>query len=123
GSPAAIVDAVRNAVRQVNPDEAIFDVKTMERIIDESMSSFSLYLRLMILFAALALGLALTGTYGVMAYATASRAREFAIRVALGASGSAIMRLAVRRGLLLTTAGVMSGLLIAIPASPLLRVL
>ena len=69
GPPTAIVEAVRNAVRQVNPNEAIFDVKTMDRIVDESMSSFTLYLRLMMLFAALALGLALTGTYGVMAYA------------------------------------------------------
>src|SRR4029453_10048633 len=119
GSPAAIVDAVRKTGRQVNPDEAIFDVKTMERIIDESMSSFTLYLRLMILFAALALGLALTGTYGGMAYGTASRAREFAGRVALGATRAAIMRLAFRRGLLLAAAGVVSGVLIAIPASRL----
>ena len=123
GPPTAIVDAVRNAVRQVSPNEAIFDVKTMDRIVDESMSSFALYLRLMILFAALALGLALTGTYGVMAYVTASRAREFAVRVALGASRAAIMRLAFRRGLLLAAVGVVSGLLLAIPASPLLQLL
>jgi predicted permease len=123
GPPTAIVDAVRAAVRAVRPDEAIFDVKTMDRIIEESMSPFTMYLMLMAMFAALALALALTGTYGVMAYVTASRAREFAIRVALGANRSGIMRLVLRQGLRLTGIGLAIGIVLALLAAPVLRAL
>ena len=118
GPPTAVVDAVRTAVRAINPDEAIFDVKTMDRIVEESMSSFTMYLRLMTMFAALALALALTGTYGVMSYVTASRAREFAIRVALGANRSGIVRLVLRQGLLLTGLGLAAGTVLTVLATP-----
>jgi putative ABC transport system permease protein len=118
-----VIDAVRSAVREINPNEAIFDVKTMDRIVEESLSSFTTYLTLMVVFAVLALVLALTGTYGVMAYAAASRARECAIRVALGASRSGIMRLVFRKGLLLTALGVAAGVSLAILVAPVLRAL
>ena len=118
GPPTAIVGAVRTAVHAINPDEAIFDVKTMDRIVEESMSSFTMYLRLMTMFAALALALALTGTYGVMSYVTASRAREFAIRVALGANRSGIVRLVFRKGLLLTGLGLAAGTALTVLATP-----
>jgi predicted permease len=123
GPPTAIVDAVRGAVHAVNPNEAIFDVKTMDRVVDESLSAFTLYLRLMVLFAVLAFGLALTGTYGVMSYAAGSRAREFAIRVALGANRPAVMQAVFRHGLLVTGFGLALGVGLAIVTSPLLRAL
>jgi putative ABC transport system permease protein len=123
GPPSAIVEAVRRAVREVNPDEAIFDVKTMDSIVRESMASFAVYLMLMIVFAGLALALALTGTYGVMASVAASREREYAIRVSLGASRAAIMRLVIRQGLLLTASGLAIGLMLAWLTTPVLRAL
>ncbi|HEX7798163.1 MAG TPA: ABC transporter permease [Vicinamibacterales bacterium] len=123
GPPSTIVEAVRRAVRAVNPDEAIFDVKTMDSIVSESMASFTVYLMLMIVFAGQALALALTGTYGVMASVAASRAREFAIRVSLGASRAAIMRLVVRQGLFLTASGLAIGLMLAWLTTPVLRAL
>jgi putative ABC transport system permease protein len=121
GPPTAIIDAVRKAVRETNPTEAIFDVKSMDRIVDESMASFRLYLSLMVAFAALALGLALTGTYSVMAYVAASRAREFAIRLTLGASRSTIIRMVLRRALILALFGLAIGVVLTMFASPLLR--
>jgi predicted permease len=123
GPPATIIDAVRRTVRDVNPDEAIFDVKTMDSIVSESMASFTVYLMLMAVFAVLALALALTGTYGVMASVAASRAREFAIRVALGASRAANMRLVLRQGLMLTALGLAIGLVLVLLTTPLLRAL
>lgn len=123
GPPTATIDAVRAAIRAVNPNEAIFDVKTMERIVEESLSSFTMYLTLMLVFSALALTLALTGTYAVMAYVVASRAREFAVRVALGAGRSRIMGLVFRQGLLLTGAGIAIGLAVAVLSGPALRML
>jgi predicted permease len=123
GPPTAIVDTVRRAVREINPGEAIFDVKTMDRIVDESLSAFTLYLTLLVAFAALAIGLALTGTYGVMAYVATSRSRELAVRAALGASQSRILTLVVRHGLLLTGLGLAGGLVLALLAVPMLRAL
>jgi putative ABC transport system permease protein len=123
GPPATIVEAVRRAVRDANPDEAIFDVKTMASIVSESMASFTVYLMLMVVFAVLALALALTGTYGVMASVAASRAREFAIRVALGASHAANVRLVLRQGLMLTVLGLAIGLVLVLLTMPALRAL
>jgi putative ABC transport system permease protein len=87
------------------------------------MASFTVYLTLMVAFAVLALALALTGTYGVMASVASSRAREFAIRVSLGASGPAIMGLVLRQGLVLTVLGLAIGLVLAWLTAPALRAL
>jgi ABC-type antimicrobial peptide transport system permease subunit len=87
------------------------------------MSSFTLYLRLMMLFAAVALGLALTGTYGVMAYAAESRSREYAVRAAVGAGPLQVMRLVLRKGLYLTGSGIAVGLVLAVMTAPVLRAL
>src|SRR5262249_28872244 len=87
----------------------------------DSMSSFRLYLWLMVAFAALALVLALTGTYGVMAYVVASRAREFAIRLALGARRSTIILMVLRQTFVLTVFGLGIGIGLTVLASPLLR--
>lgn len=123
-SPASkVIEAVRRAVREVNPDQAIFDVKTMDSIVQESMASFTVYLKLMVVFAVLALALALTGIYGVMASVVASRAREFAIRVSLGASRAAITRLVLRQGMLLTALGLAIGLILALLTAPALAAL
>jgi ABC-type antimicrobial peptide transport system permease subunit len=123
GPPETVVAAVRRTIREVIPDEAIFDVKTMESIVSASMASFTVYLMLMAVFAVLALALALTGTYGVMASVAASRRREFAIRASLGANRAANVRLVLRQGLMLTALGLTIGLLLAFVATPALRAL
>ena len=66
--PEALTEPVRAIVREVNPELAIFNVRTMDRVMDDSLSDFALYLSLIAGFAVLALVLALTGTYGVIAY-------------------------------------------------------
>jgi ABC-type antimicrobial peptide transport system permease subunit len=78
-------------------------------------------LSLMAFFAAVALVLAATGTYGVISYIVTSRAREFAIRVALGADSVRVTRLVLRQGLGLTVLGLVCGLGAAAAATPLLR--
>ena len=123
GRPEAVAGPVRAIVREVDPGAAIFQVKSMERVVAESLSAFTLFLLLMAGFAALALVLATTGTYGVIAYVAASRAREMAIRVALGADGRRIARLVVGQGLRLAAVGLALGLLGALAVSPLLRLL
>jgi predicted permease len=120
-SVEAVVDAVRGAVAEVNPNLAIFTVRTMEGVIDDSLAEFRLYLSLLASFAALALVLALTGTYGVMAYVARSRMHEFAVRVALGADRSRVARLVVGRGVWLTGLGLAAGGLAVAAAAPLLQ--
>jgi predicted permease len=107
--PEALANAVRNAVRQVNPNQTIFSVKTMSQVIAESLGDLTLYLWLIGFFAGLAFLLAITGTFGVVSYAAAGRTREFAIRVALGADRLQISKLVLGHGVLLLALGLAAG--------------
>ena len=86
-------------------------------------SDFTLFLLLMAAFAALAVVLAGTGTFGVIACLASSRTREFAIRVALGADGRRVARLVLGHGVRITGLGLVAGLLGVVLAAPLLRTL
>ncbi len=119
--PEALTEPVRAIVREVNPDLAIFNVRTMARVIDDSLSDFTLYLSLMAGFAVLALVLALTGTYGVIAYVASARTKEFAIRSALGADAGRVTRLVLGRGVVLTGMGLALGFAAAMIATPLVN--
>jgi len=118
--PEASIDAVRGIVREVDPQSALFEIKTMERVLADSMAPFRLVLWLFTAFAALAVGLAMTGTYGVISYAAASRAREFALRMALGATPGRESATVLRHGLALTLAGLACGMAAGFAAAPLL---
>ena len=119
--PEALTEPVRAIVRAVNPELAIFNVRTMDRVVDDSLSDFALYLSLIAGFAVLALVLALTGTYGVIAYLVSARTKEFAIRAALGADASRVTRLVLARGVALTGIGLAIGFAAALLASPLVN--
>lgn len=119
--PETLTEPVRAIIRAVNPDLAIFNVRTMERVVDDSLSDFTLYLSLVAGFAVLALVLALTGTYGVIAYVASARTKEFAIRSALGADAGRVTRLVLGRGVVLTGLGLAVGFTAAIIAAPLVN--
>jgi len=121
--PEAFVGQVRDVVRDVDPNLAVFSVKTMERVIADSLSEFTLFLMLMGTFAALAILLAGTGAYGVIACLASSRTREFAIRLALGADGARVARLVLGHGVRITALGLGVGLFAAFAIAPLLRTL
>jgi predicted permease len=121
GRPESTIDAVRSIVRDVNPNLAVFNVRTMDGVIADSLADFTLYLWLMAGFAVLALLLAGTGTYGVIASVAASRRREFALRVALGADRARVTQLVFRQGLRLTAIGLACGLFGTLAAAPLLQ--
>jgi putative ABC transport system permease protein len=121
--PEPLVDAVRSVIRSVNPGLAVFSVKTMDRVITDWLSSFTIFLWLIGVFAALALLLATTGTYGVISYIASSRTRECAIRIALGADRKRVTRLILGEGLRLTVIGLSVGLTLGFAVAPLLRVL
>ncbi len=123
GPPETIVAAVRAAVREVNPNLAIFNVKTMAQVRADSLWELNLYRWLIGLFAGLALLIAVIGLYGVIAYSVSSRTREFAVRLALGSDALTLIRLVVRRGMLLAAIGLGLGGTLALAATPLLRAL
>jgi ABC-type antimicrobial peptide transport system permease subunit len=108
-APETALAAVRAAILEVNPRQVIFGVKSMERVIGDSVSDRKLYVWLIGVFAGMALILVVSGVYAVVALAVAARTREFGIRVALGASGPQVARLVLTHGGLLVGAGLLLG--------------
>ena len=125
GPPQAQIGRIRAAVREVNPRLAIFNVKTMNDVVADSMWELNLYRWLITMFATLALALATIGMFGVMSYTVTARIREFAVRLALGSKPSGLGRLVLRRGVRLAALGLILGafvteqLLMAFGTSPM----
>ena len=109
-TPSAAAAQLRDAVRQLNPDLAVADVRFMDQIADAAFSSQRFALFLVALFAALALALATFGMYGVISYSVNRRMGEFGLRMALGARPWDLTRMIVGQGLSLAAVGAAIGL-------------
>jgi putative ABC transport system permease protein len=116
---AALEAAVRAAVREVDPQVALYQVYTMDSLVQQSESVFMRRFPLLLMgaFAATALALAVVGTYGVVSYAVAQRRRELGIRVALGASTGSVVTLVARHTTALAAAGIAAGTVAALALS------
>jgi putative ABC transport system permease protein len=108
--PASLTSAIRAAVAAIDKDQPIFDVHTMQQLVDDSISTRRLTLVLLGIFSALALMLAAIGIYGVMAYSVALRTQEIGIRMALGAQQKDVLRLILGQGARIAFFGVAIGL-------------
>jgi predicted permease len=120
GRPEPLIDGIRSAVRAVNPGLAIFNLRTMEQVLADSLWELNLYRWLIGLFAALALALAVIGLYGVMSYTVTARMREFAVRLSLGSDPARLARLVLARGVRLASAGIVAGGMVALLVTPAL---
>jgi ABC-type antimicrobial peptide transport system permease subunit len=110
GPVTPLVGAIRAAVHEVSPSQALFRTKTMQQVIDESLANPRLYMWLLALFAIMGTLLAVAGIYGVIAYLVAVRTREFGIRMALGADTGRVLRLVMNRGAALIALGLALGI-------------
>jgi putative ABC transport system permease protein len=113
--PAAFAPMLRRAVWDVNEDQPITRVQTMNQVIADYRAGGITVSTMMGTFAGLALGLAIVGVFGVMAYTVAQRTHEMGIRMALGARRSDVMRMVVRKGMVLGAFGIGIGLALGAP--------
>jgi putative ABC transport system permease protein len=110
GDPASVTNSIAAAVRSVDSDLPLNQVRTIEQLVDESLEGDRFVTALFAAFAAVALVLAAVGIYGVMSFAVAQRTPEIGLRIALGAGHKQVLRLVLQEGMLLALAGLVLGL-------------
>jgi putative ABC transport system permease protein len=111
--PSALVGSIRSEVSQIDPGQAVYDVKTMDKWLGEMVSQRRFNMMLLAIFAGVALILAAVGIYGVISYSVTQRTHEIGIRIALGAARRDVMRLVVGQAAKLTGVGLGAGLVAA----------
>jgi putative ABC transport system permease protein len=119
-NPAFLAESLRKTVQGVDPQVAVFGVHTMEDMLDGSLAQHRFSAQMMVAFAALALGLASIGIYGVLAYSIEHRTREIGIRIALGAKADEVSRMVLWQGMRMIVVGVAIGAGLALAVSQLL---
>jgi putative ABC transport system permease protein len=121
GDPRAVMATVQRELHAVDPTAAVENVKTFDRIRDESLASRTFAMNLLVGFSIVGSILTLVGLYGILSLSVTSRRRELAIRTAVGAQRRHIHRLVLSEGLRLIAGGVITGLAIALLLSQMLK--
>jgi predicted permease len=121
--PAALVRPVIAEIHAADPEQPVFDVRSMAAVVDRSTGQEWLTAAVLMMFATLALLMAAIGVYGVISYGVRLRAREFGIRIALGALRQDVMMMVVRRGAMLAGCGLLIGLIGALLVTRMLTTL
>jgi putative ABC transport system permease protein len=111
--PKSTLPAIQAAIREVDKDQPVYQVQTIEELIRDTVGTRRFALTILILFAVLALVLAVSGIYGVISYSVAQRTQEIGIRMALGARATDVLRLVLGQFMRLTVLGVGLGLVAA----------
>jgi putative ABC transport system permease protein len=110
GDPLAQTNSIRSVVQNIDPNQPVTAIRSMEENVAQSVSAPRFRTVLLSVFAGIALVLAAVGIFGVMAYSVAQRTRELGLRIALGASRGRVLQLVLAHGVRLTLVGVGIGL-------------
>jgi putative ABC transport system permease protein len=110
GDPGQVARSTEEAVHRVDPDQAVSDIQTMEMVFSDSVSSPRFQAVLLLVFAGLAVALAMIGVYGIVSYSVSQRTNEIGIRVVLGARSADVVRLVLREALILAVIALFLGL-------------
>lgn len=116
GDPMALMPSIRDTVAQMDPDQPIYSIATLRDRMASGYATEALAMRMVSAFALLAVVLAATGIFGVVAYAVQRRSREIGLRLALGADASQVVRLVVRQSLLPAVIGAVVGVGLSVGA-------
>jgi predicted permease len=121
GDPLAAAGGIRSAIRQLDGNVPVADVKPMRDVVTTSMATPRLTGFLLMTFAAIALTLAAVGIYGVLSYLVAQRTHEIGIRLAVGADRRQVLAMVLRQGVTLAIGGVAVGLVVAFALTRLME--
>jgi putative ABC transport system permease protein len=121
GEPTAIASLVRSALAALDPDLALYDIRTMRWVIDRQTWFYTVFGTFFMAFGVCALFLAAAGLYGVMSFVVTQRTREMGVRSALGAQGSQLILLVMRQSVIQLAIGLFLGLALALLASDALQ--
>ncbi len=121
GDPASLLTATKAALHEIDPALPVYNVNTVQQVLEQSTAQPRLNTTLLTVFAALALLLAGIGIYGVVSFSVTQRIQEFGVRMALGAQPGDVLRMVLREGGILTTLGLLIGTAGAIAATTLIR--
>jgi predicted permease len=110
GEPASFIAGIREAMREVDSNLPLSNVRTQVQQANETLSMERMFAKLLTLFGLIAQQLAAIGLYGVMAYSVSQRTHEIGIRMALGADRRRVLMMVVRQGMVLTLTGIAIGL-------------
>ncbi|HEY7547102.1 MAG TPA: ABC transporter permease [Blastocatellia bacterium] len=121
GDPKPLVGAIESAIREVDKDQPVYQVQTIEELISDSTGARRFAMLLLMIFASLAVALASIGIYGVMNYSVSQRTHEIGLRMALGASRADVLRLVVGQGMKLAAVGIVIGVGAALALTRLMK--
>ncbi|MEZ5294423.1 MAG: ADOP family duplicated permease [Vicinamibacterales bacterium] len=111
--PGALAAEIRRAVSAIDPDQPVLKAASMDEVVDERLAGVGYFATILTVMSGIALALALTGIYSLMAYLTARRTKEIGVRVALGATARQVQRLAASRAAGIVAGGVVAGAVLA----------
>lgn len=117
----AVIPSLRTTLREFDPELAVLDVRPLQEVVDTSLGSQTLAVRLLWIFAGAALLISIAGIYGLLAYNVSQRTRDIGLRMALGATRGNVIQMVLRQAVLLLGIGVAIGIVVALSAGSVLR--